>query len=130
MGGMGNIYTDESLWRARIHPMRLGANLRDNEIRKLYRAVREVLTEAIRLRGSSVSDYVDSDGQRGGFQRRHRVYQRKGKKCFRCGTLIRRAIVAGTEQLFLPGLPAGAARLARNDLNSGSTAARSAPAID
>jgi formamidopyrimidine-DNA glycosylase len=103
MGGMGNIYTDESLWRARIHPKRLGANLRDDEIRKLYRAVREVLTDAIRLRGSSVSDYVDSDGKRGGFQRRHRVYQRKGKKCFRCGTLIRRAIVAGRSSHFCPG---------------------------
>ena len=102
MGGMGNIYTDESLWRARIHPKRLGANLHDDEIRKLYRAVREVLMEAIRLRGSSVSDYVDSDGKRGGFQRRHRVYQRKGKKCFRCGTLIRRAIVAGRSSHFCP----------------------------
>jgi formamidopyrimidine-DNA glycosylase len=103
MGGMGNIYTDESLWRARIHPKRLGANLRDDELRKLYRAVREVLTEAIRMRGSSISDYVDSEGKRGGFQRRHRVYQRKGKKCFRCGTLIRRAIVAGRSSYFCPG---------------------------
>jgi formamidopyrimidine-DNA glycosylase len=102
MGGMGNIYTDESLWRARIHPTRLGANLREAEIRKLYRAIREVLTEAIRLRGSSVSDYVDADGKRGGFQRRHRVYQRNGKKCFRCGTLIRRAIVAGRSSHFCP----------------------------
>ena len=103
MGGMGNIYTDESLWRARIHPKRLGANLSGQEIRKLYRAVREVLTEAIRLRGSSVSDYVDSDGNRGGFQRRHRVYRRKGEKCFRCGTLIKRAIVAGRSSYFCPG---------------------------
>jgi formamidopyrimidine-DNA glycosylase len=103
MGGMGNIYTDESLWRARIHPKRLGANLRDDEIRRLYCAVREVLTEAIRLRGSSVSDYVDADGNRGGFQRRHRVYQRKGKKCFRCGTPIKRAIVAGRSSYFCPG---------------------------
>jgi formamidopyrimidine-DNA glycosylase len=102
MGGMGNIYTDESLWRARIHPTRLGSNLRDVEIRKLYRAVREVLTEAIRMRGSSISDYVDSEGKRGGFQRRHRVYGRKGKKCFRCGTPIRRAIVAGRSSYFCP----------------------------
>jgi formamidopyrimidine-DNA glycosylase len=102
MGGMGNIYTDESLWRARIHPKRLGANLRDQEIRNLYRAVQEVLTEAIRMRGSSVSDYVDSDGKRGKFQTRHRVYQRKGKKCFRCGTTIRRAIVAGRSSYFCP----------------------------
>jgi formamidopyrimidine-DNA glycosylase len=101
--GMGNIYTDESLWRARINPTRLGANLSDKEIRKLYRAMREVLMEAIKLRGSSVSDYVDACGERGSFQTRHRVYQRKGKKCFRCGTSIRRAIVAGRSSYFCPG---------------------------
>lgn len=100
--GMGNIYTDESLWRARIHPMRLGANLRDEELRRLYRAVRHVLAEAIRFRGSSVSDYVDSEGRRGEFQQRHRVYQRKEKKCFRCGAAIRRAIVAGRSSYFCP----------------------------
>jgi formamidopyrimidine-DNA glycosylase len=100
--GMGNIYTDESLWRARIHPARLGANLKDMEIRRLYRAMRDVLNSAIRMRGSSVSDYVDSEGQRGSFQQRHKVYQRKGKKCFRCGALIRRAVVAGRSSYFCP----------------------------
>jgi formamidopyrimidine-DNA glycosylase len=98
--GMGNIYTDESLWRAKIHPTRLGANLSAVEVRRLHRAVREILMEAIRLRGSSVSDYVDSEGQRGGFQLRHKVYQREGKKCFRCGGVIRRAIVAGRSSFF------------------------------
>jgi formamidopyrimidine-DNA glycosylase len=98
--GMGNIYTDESLWRAKIHPKRLGTKLSESEVKRLYRAVREVLTEAIRLRGSSVSDYVDSDGHRGEFQLRHRVYQREGKKCFRCGGVIRRAIVAGRSSFF------------------------------
>ncbi len=98
--GMGNIYTDESLWRAKIHPKRLGTNLSAVEVRRLQRAVREILTEAIRLRGSSVSDYVDSDGQRGEFQLRHRVYQRAGKKCFRCGGVIKRAIVAGRSSFF------------------------------
>jgi formamidopyrimidine-DNA glycosylase len=100
--GMGNIYTDESLWRARVHPMRVGATLKRDEIRRLYRAVRDVLIEAIRLRGSSVSDYVDSEGRRGEFQLRHRVYQRHGKKCFRCGATIRRAIVAGRSSHFCP----------------------------
>ena len=101
--GMGNIYTDESLWRARIHPMRLGANLRDAELHRLHRAVREVLEEAIRMRGSSVSDYVDSEGHRGSFQQRHRVYRRKGKKCFRGDGLICRAIVAGRSSYYCPG---------------------------
>lgn len=100
--GMGNIYTDESLWHARIHPMRIGATLKDGELRRLFRAVRLVLNEAIRLRGSSVSDYVDSEGQPGEFQMRHRVYQREGKSCFRCGTSIRRIIVAGRSSYFCP----------------------------
>jgi len=100
--GIGNIYADESLWRARIHPMRLGGGLTGDELRRMYRAVREVLNEAIRLRGSSIADYVDSDGNLGGFQRRHRVYQRDGKKCFRCGAIICRIIVAGRSSHFCP----------------------------
>ncbi len=100
--GMGNIYADESLWRARIHPARLGANLGADEIDRLRKAVVHVLEEAIRLRGSSISDYVGADGQRGEFQLRHRVYQREGKKCVRCGTKIRRMIVAGRSSHFCP----------------------------
>ena len=100
--GIGNIYADESLWRARIHPRRLGASLKPEELRRLYRAVRDVLHEAIEARGSSIADYVDSEGNLGGFQRRHRVYQREGKKCFRCGAPIRRAIVAGRSSHFCP----------------------------
>lgn len=102
LGGMGNIYTDESLWRARINPKRLGANLSQAEIRGLYRAMRRVLTEAIGLRGSSISDFVDSYGLPGDFQRRHRVYDREGLKCFRCKTPIRREIVAGRSSYFCP----------------------------
>jgi len=101
--GVGNIYADESLWRARVHPMRTGDALRPEEMRRLYRALQATLREAIRLRGSSVSDYVDAEGARGEFQLRHRVYQREGKKCFRCGAVIRRAIVAGRSSHFCPG---------------------------
>jgi formamidopyrimidine-DNA glycosylase len=100
--GMGNIYTDESLWRARIHPRRLGANLTDQEIHRLHGVVRRVLNEAIRLGGSSISDYVDAEGQPGEFQIRHRAYGREGKKCSRCGTAIRRIIVAGRSSYFCP----------------------------
>ena len=100
--GIGNIYADESLWRAKIHPRKVGSKLTQDEVRRLHRAVREILLEAIRLRGSSVSDYVDSAGQKGEYQLRHRVYQREGKKCFRCGTLIRRIIVAGRSSHFCP----------------------------
>jgi len=100
--GMGNIYADESLWRARINPMRLASSLKEAELRQLYRAVQTILKEAIRLRGSSISDYVDCSGERGEFQLRHRVYQREGKKCVRCKTLIRRVIVAGRSSHFCP----------------------------
>jgi len=100
--GMGNIYTDESLFRARIHPKRLGANLKRKELHRLYRAVREILTEAIRLGGSSISDYVDANGQPGEFQRRHRVYGREGKKCARCRARICRTVVAGRSSYFCP----------------------------
>jgi formamidopyrimidine-DNA glycosylase len=101
-GGMGNIYTDEALWRARIHPKRLGANLSAADVRRLYRSIRGVLTDAIQARGSSISDFVDSYGLPGDFQRRHRVYDREGLKCFRCGALVRRAIVAGRSSYFCP----------------------------
>jgi formamidopyrimidine-DNA glycosylase len=102
MRGMGNIYADESLWRAKIHPKKMGWKLTGGELKRLHRAVQQILREAIRLRGSSVSDYVDADGQKGNFQLRHRVYQRDGKKCSRCGSVIRRAIVAGRSSHFCP----------------------------
>jgi formamidopyrimidine-DNA glycosylase len=101
--GMGNIYTDESLWRAGIHPARLATNLKADELHRLYNSMQHVLKEAIRLKGSSISDYVDSEGRRGTFQLRHRVYQRRGKKCFRCGNAIQRVIVAGRSSYFCPG---------------------------
>jgi formamidopyrimidine-DNA glycosylase len=100
--GLGNIYTDESLWRARIHPKRLGERLAPVERRALYSAVRRVLADAIRLRGSSISDFVDSAGSPGDYQRRHRAYGREGKPCYRCGATIRRVIVAGRSSYFCP----------------------------
>ncbi len=100
--GIGNIYADESLWRARIHPLRIAAGLSSPELRRLHRAVQSVLNEAIRMRGSSVSDYVDAEGGRGEFQSRHRVYQREGEKCSRCGAKIRRIIIAGRSSHFCP----------------------------
>jgi formamidopyrimidine-DNA glycosylase len=100
--GMGNIYSDESLWWAKVHPARLASSLKDDEIKRLYRAMQKVLKEAIRLKGSSVSDYVDADGNRGEFQAKHRVYLRTGEKCFRCGARISRMIVGGRGTHFCP----------------------------
>jgi formamidopyrimidine-DNA glycosylase len=102
MRGIGNIYADESLWRAKIHPRKMGSRLTGEELKRLHRAIQDILREAIRLRGSSISDYVDSDGRKGKFQLRHRVYQRDGKKCSRCGSVIRHAIVAGRSSHFCP----------------------------
>ncbi len=100
--GLGNIYADESLWRARTHPARQAARLGYEQLAGLYRAVRAILRDAIRLRGSSVSDYLDLEGQPGAYQRRHRVYDREGKPCYRCASLIRRVMVAGRSSYFCP----------------------------
>jgi|CZKC01.1.fsa_nt_gi formamidopyrimidine-DNA glycosylase len=100
--GMGNIYTDESLWRARIHPARLAANLSTPQLKALYRAMRQVLLTAIRMRGSSISDYLDAEGLPGAYQSRHRVYGRASKPCPRCGAAIRRIVVAGRGTYFCP----------------------------
>jgi formamidopyrimidine-DNA glycosylase len=100
--GIGNIYADESLWRARLHPARLGTSLTRGQLLALHKAMRSVLNDAIRLRGSSISDFLDSEGNPGEYQLRHRVYGRKGKPCPRCKTLIRRTVVAGRGSYFCP----------------------------
>src|SRR5262249_14197719 len=100
--GIGNIYADESLWGARIHPMRIAAKLSAKEARTLRAALQKVLREAIALRGSSISDFLDADGQPGEYQRRHRAYGREGKSCYRCRTAIRRVIVSGRSSYFCP----------------------------
>ena len=100
--GVGNIYADESLWRARIHPAKIGANLSPKQLAVLRRALQEILKKAIRLRGSSISDFVDTDGEPGEYQQHHRAYGREGEKCYRCGSIIRRAIVAGRSSFFCP----------------------------
>jgi formamidopyrimidine-DNA glycosylase len=100
--GVGNIYADESLWRAKIHPARLGSALKRKQAAALYRVLREILEKAIVLRGSSISDFLDVEGQPGEYQRHHRAYGREGEDCYRCGAVIRRAIVAGRSSYFCP----------------------------
>jgi formamidopyrimidine-DNA glycosylase len=100
--GMGNIYADESLWRARLHPARIAASLKPAQLIALRCAVRKVLEDAIRLRGSSISDFLDADGEPGEYQLHHRVYGRAGKPCPRCKTTIRRIVVAGRGSYFCP----------------------------
>jgi formamidopyrimidine-DNA glycosylase len=100
--GVGNIYADESLWKAKIHPARLGTKLSRKEAEKLRRALQEILQKAIVLRGSSISDFLDAEGEPGEYQRHHRAYGREGKPCYRCKSRVRRAIVAGRSSFFCP----------------------------
>lgn len=100
--GVGNIYADESLWRAKIHPARLGAKLTREQAATLWRMLQGVLRKAIALRGSSISDFLDAEGEPGEYQRRHRAYGREGKPCHRCKAIIRRGIVAGRSSYFCP----------------------------
>src|SRR6266851_4753552 len=100
--GVGNIYADESLWRAKIHPARLGARLSRKEAETLRRVLQDILRKAIVLRGSSISDFLDGEGEPGEYQRHHRAYGREEKNCYRCKTPIRRAIVAGRSSYFCP----------------------------
>jgi formamidopyrimidine-DNA glycosylase len=100
--GVGNIYADEALFRAGIHPMAITARLRRDRARRLHQALGEVLTEAIAAGGSSISDYVDADGRQGLFQVSHRVYQRTGEPCVNCATPIRRLLVAQRSSHFCP----------------------------
>ena len=93
--GVGNIYADESLFRARIRPRRRAHTLTRSELEKLHSAVRKVLQEAIAAGGSSISDYVDADGEAGFFQIQHRVYGREGEACLVCKSPIKKIVVGG-----------------------------------
>ena len=95
LSGVGNIYADESLFRAGIRPRRRAASLTMSELAKLHAAIQEVLREAIALGGSSISDYVDADGEEGFFQLQHRVYGREGEPCLVCQTPVKRIVIAG-----------------------------------
>lgn len=100
--GIGNIYADEALFRARIHPLAIARRLQRDRVKKLHAAIRRVLCEAIDAGGSSISDYVDIDGRQGSFQVRHNVYQKTGEPCPRCGTAIRRILVTQRGTHFCP----------------------------
>jgi formamidopyrimidine-DNA glycosylase len=102
LSGVGNIYADESLFRAGIRPSRRANSLAKQHLRRLYVAVQQVLKEAIALGGSSVSDYVDADGEEGFFQLQHRVYGRQGERCLVCKTPIKRLVIAGRSSHYCP----------------------------
>src|SRR6202034_1725707 len=100
--GVGNIYADEALFHAGIRPMRHAGRLTRAELTRLRAALIKVLTEAIRLGGSSVSDYVDADGVAGFFQLHHHVYSRTGQPCRVCATHIKRIVIGGRSTHYCP----------------------------
>jgi formamidopyrimidine-DNA glycosylase len=100
--GVGNIYADESLFRAGIRPRRRASTITREQLGKLFLAVKDVLNEAIALGGSSISDYVDADGEEGFFQLQHRVYGREGEPCLVCKTPIKRIVIAGRSSHYCP----------------------------
>jgi formamidopyrimidine-DNA glycosylase len=102
LAGVGNIYADESLFHAGIRPKRAAGRLTRAELERLRLALKKILQNAIRLGGSSVSDYVDANGARGFFQLEHCVYLRTGEPCRRCGTPIRRILLAGRGTHYCP----------------------------
>jgi formamidopyrimidine-DNA glycosylase len=102
LSGLGNIYADEALFSARVHPLAQPARLSPNAARRLHRAVKKVLRRAVELQGTSFRDYVDIEGRPGNFSPRLHVYQRTGEPCHRCGRAIRRVAVCGRSSHFCP----------------------------
>jgi formamidopyrimidine-DNA glycosylase len=102
LAGVGNIYADEALWRARLHPLRAADTLTPAEIRRLHRAVRQVLRQGIRNRGASFADYVGADGEPGENAERLAVYRRTDEPCLRCGRPIQRIVVGQRSTHFCP----------------------------
>jgi formamidopyrimidine-DNA glycosylase len=107
VAGIGNIYADEALHLAGISPANPASELTEADARRLSRGIKHVLRKAIRAGGSSIRDYVDGDGQRGGYQTAHRVYGREGKPCATCRRLIVRVVLGGRSTHFCPKCQAG-----------------------
>ena len=102
IAGMGNIYCDEALHGAQVHPVTAAETLNDSEAKRLLRVIKSTLNKAIRLNGSTMMDYRRANGDPGSFQNYHRVYQRAGQPCKKCGTQIERITVAGRSSFFCP----------------------------
>jgi formamidopyrimidine-DNA glycosylase len=102
LAGMGNIYADEALWRARIHPLRPARELEDDEVRRLHRAVRRALEAGLARQGATLRDYAAPDGTAGAMQHEFKVYGREGEPCFRCRTPIEKTRAGGRGTWYCP----------------------------
>ena len=103
LAGIGNIYADEILFQARLHPLTSASRLRHSELRRMYEAIKDVLGRAIACQGSTIRDYRDAVGQEGRFQDFHQVYGREGLACSICGRGIRRLRLSGRSTFYCPG---------------------------
>jgi formamidopyrimidine-DNA glycosylase len=102
VAGLGNIYVDEALWRAQVHPLRPAGTLDEDELARLTRAIKDALKTAVRRQGASLRDYSTPDGEQGTMQDRFRVYDREGRPCQRCGTPIDKIRTAGRGTWYCP----------------------------
>ena len=103
VAGVGNIYADEILYAAKVHPLAMASKLSKPRVALIHQAMQEILTMAIEHGGSSISDYVDAAGERGWFQILHNAYGREGEPCLRCGGVIKKILVAQRGTHFCPG---------------------------
>jgi len=127
VAGLGNIYVDEALWRAEVHPLRPAGSLDADEIARLTKGIRDALRTAIARQGSSLRDYSAPDGRRGRMQERFRVYGREGEPCARCGTPIDKIRAGGRGTWYCPNcqqLAAQPAQAARRSARRPSRSSR------
>jgi len=102
IAGIGNIYSDEILWRAKVSPFQSASSLKQQELHRIYSEMKDVLSKAIELEGESFSDFRTLSGEKGRFDLLRKVYQREGEKCSRCGQLIKRAKLGSRSAHFCP----------------------------
>jgi formamidopyrimidine-DNA glycosylase len=102
LSGIGNIYSDEILWAAKIHPLKEISKLSLADLKKIYLAIKDILKKAIKLRGTSISDFRDIEGKKGRFEMFLKVYQKEGEKCSRCNSPIKRIKIGGRSAHFCP----------------------------
>ena len=102
IAGIGNIYSDEILFEAKVHPEKDVARISEKDFEKIYSATRDILKKAITMKGTSISDFRDIEGKKGLFEKKLKAYRRTGKQCFRCGEIIKRIKVGGRSAHFCP----------------------------
>ena len=102
IAGIGNIYSDEILWEAKINPKRPANSLKENELKNLYQAIKKILRKAINAQGSSIIDWRKINGSKGDYGEIRKVYRREGKKCFRCGSIIKKIKFGNRSSYYCP----------------------------